>query len=131
MAATPPAIWWNWTFDKIEIGRLTGLADDTLHTHAGLLVITLAALILRRPPWDWRCWLAALAVELLNETWDLFQPFYPTDEGNIPASLHDLWVTMLWPTIILLTYPRLARRATRSTDQRFGERPDVRADILS
>lgn len=52
-----------------------------------------------RPAWDWRPWLSVLGLELVNEAWDLLQPFYPTDEGNNPASLHDLWITMPWPAV--------------------------------
>jgi len=131
MTVSPPAAWWDWTFDKIQIAIWTGLADDTLHTHAGLLIVVATAFVLRRPPWNWRPWLAALVIELLNETWDLFQPFYPTDEGNIPASLHDIWVTMLWPTVVLLLFPLLARRGDRSAEQGTGEGADVGTDIVA
>ena len=96
-----------------------------------LLIVVVTAFILRRPPWNWRPWLAALAIELINETWDLLQPFYPTDEGNIPASLHDIWDTMLWPTVILLLFPLLARRGAQSADQRSGEGADLGTDIVA
>jgi hypothetical protein len=131
MTVAPPAVWWDWTFDKMRIADWTGLADDTLHTHAGLLILVLAALLLRRPPWNWRPWLVVLGAELLNEAWDLAQPFYPSDEGNIAASLHDIWVTMLWPTVILLLYPLFVRWSARSADQRLGEGADMGADIVA
>jgi len=134
MTVSPPAVWWDWTFDKMQIATWTGLADDTLHTHAGLLILVLAAFVLRRAPWHWLPWLTALVAELANEAWDLLQPFYPTDEGNIPASLHDIWVTMLWPTVILLTFPILARRAASakaSAQDRDDEIADAGADVVA
>jgi hypothetical protein len=131
MIATPPAAWWDWTFDKIQIANWTGLADDTLHMHAGLLILMLSSIAFRRPPWNWRPWLVALALELLNEIWDLTQPFNATDEGNIPASLHDVGATMLWPTIILLLFPLLHRRGAQSAHQRLGKGSDLRADVLA
>lgn len=109
----PPSGWWNWTGDKSWIGQVTGLPDSTLHAHAGMAILVLAALVLRRKPWNWRCWLTVLVIETINEAYDLLQPFYPTDEGNLPASWFDMWNTMLWPTVILLTFAWLGRRADK------------------
>ncbi|MEK9210801.1 hypothetical protein [Sphingomonas sp. 2378] len=106
----PPAGWFDWTGDKSWIGRITGLPDSTLHVHAGMAILVLTALVMRRKPWDWRCWLTVLVIETVNEAYDLLQPFYPTDEGNLPASWSDMWETMLWPTVILLTFAWLRRR---------------------
>ena len=99
----------NWTVTKIDLSRITGLPDDTLHVIAGMLVLTIAAIVLRRPPWDWRPWLITFAAEAINELYDLTQVVFPTDEGNIRGSLHDFWLTLLWPTVILLIYPRFVR----------------------
>lgn len=109
----PPTGWLDWTGDKSWIGEVTGLPDSALHAHFGMAILVLAALILRRAPWDWRCWLTVLAIETANEVYDLLQPFYPTDEGNLAASWFDMWSTMLWPTVILLTFRWLARRGDR------------------
>lgn len=106
----PPPGWFDWTGDKGWIGQVTGLPDSTLHAYAGMAILTLSALVLRRKPWDWRCWLTVLVIETVNEAYDLLQPFYTTDEGNLPASWFDIWNTMLCPTVILLTFGWLARR---------------------
>jgi hypothetical protein len=96
----------NWTVAKMDLSRLTGLSDDTLHVLTGMLVLTIAAYLLRRPPWTWLPWLATVVAEAINEAYDLTQVIYPSDEGNIRGSLHDFWLTLAWPTLILLLWPR-------------------------
>ena len=92
-----------WSWMKTWLGTTLGLADDTLHVMTGLLILTLAALTLRRPPWTWRPWAVVLLAEVLNETYDLT---HGTDEGNLRDSWHDLWLTMFWPTAVLLVWRR-------------------------
>jgi len=96
----------NWTVAKMDLSKITGLSDDALHVLTGMLVLTVAAYVLRRPPWTWQPWLVAVVAETVNEAYDLTQVIYPTDEGNIRASLHDFWLTLAWPTLILLLWPR-------------------------
>ncbi|MES2096920.1 MAG: hypothetical protein V4459_09175 [Pseudomonadota bacterium] len=109
----PPSIW-DWTFDKTAISNWTGLPADALHVLVGMLILVLAAIMLRRPPWHWACWLVVFVAEAANEAYDLLQTHYPADEGNIPASLHDMWLTLLWPTVIVLLFPIWARRSART-----------------
>lgn len=107
-----PMTQWDWIYVKTYLSLWLEAPDDVLHVHAGLLLVTAAALVLRRAPWDWRCWLAAAVPESANELYDVFQTAYSTDEGNWASAWHDWWVTMLWPTVILLGYRWLARRAS-------------------
>lgn len=116
----------NWTYLKGAISDATGLSPDCLHIQSGLLILVLAAMILRRPPWTWQPWLAVLVAETINESYDLLQAVYPTDEHNIPASLHDFWLTMFWPSAILLVFPRLA--GTQGVHEQSGQ---VRRFVLS
>lgn len=96
----------NWTVAKMDLGKITGLPDDALHALSGMLVLTIAAYLLRRPPWTWQPWLTVVVAETINEAYDLTQTVFPTDEGNLRASLHDFWLTVTWPTLILLLWPR-------------------------
>lgn len=100
----------DWTQDKVGLSQWSGVAPDALHVIGGLAVLVVAAIMLRRAPWHWTPWLAVLVVEGVNELYDLLQTHDPSDEGNIPASLHDLWLTMLWPTVILIVFPWFVRR---------------------
>lgn len=119
----------DWINYKTQISLMTGLPDDVLHIFAGLAIVTVAALVMRRTPWHWLPWLAAAAIEFANEAYDVLQTAYSTDEGNIASAWHDFWMTMLWPTIILLTYGWLARRSRRSVDQPPGEIADGGPDV--
>ena len=96
----------NWSIAKMDLSEITGLPDDALHVLTGMLILTLAAYVLRRPPWTWRPWLVVVIAETVNEAYDLTQTLFPTDEGNLRASLHDFWLTLIWPTLILLLWPR-------------------------
>lgn len=100
----------NWSVLKSQIGTWTGLSDDTLHAFTGMLILTAAGFLMRRPPWTWRPWLVVLLAETVNELYDLTQTSSPSDENNFPASLHDFWTTMALPTLILLCWPYIARR---------------------
>lgn len=99
----------NWTVTKIDLDRATGVSDDAMHVLSGMVILTIAAFVLRRPPWSWRPWLVVLVAETINELYDLTQTRFPTDEGNLRGSFHDFWLTLAWPTLILLLYPHFVR----------------------
>lgn len=99
--------WRNLLFDKWWLSERLGITDDGLHMHGGLLMLMLAAWLLRHPPWSWRPWLVVAVVETLNEIYDMLQH---TAESTLRASAHDWWMTMCWPTVILFVFPRLIRR---------------------
>ncbi|MBX9727518.1 MAG: hypothetical protein K2X31_01295 [Sphingopyxis sp.] len=87
---------------KLLLLDTTGLAKDALHIHVGL-----ALFIATRLVWRWRggwtvAWLVALAATLGGEWSDALgedKVHFPTPDG---AHWHDIWNTMLWPTVLLL-----------------------------
>lgn len=89
------------------MGEVTGLPDSTLHALMGMVLLYFGALILRRAPWTWHPWLLLLTLELINETYDMLNP--ASGEDRLGASLHDLWLTMFCPTLMLLLTPLLLR----------------------
>lgn len=107
---------WDWIYYKTWLSLWLGVSHDVLHLFAGLGLLTGSAWLLRRPPWSWACWSFAITAELLNEAYDLIQTSYITATGNYAASLHDIAMTMFWPTIVVLAFPALARRAADCTD---------------
>lgn len=80
----------------------TDLAKDALHVHVGLLVFFAAALLLRWPLRSGKPWAAALVAALAGEIWDQAALMATGAPANLPPSWHDIWNTMLWPTIITL-----------------------------
>lgn len=80
----------------------TGLAKDALHVHIGLIVYLGSALVLRWRLRSWKPWLAALAVALLGEAWDIFDRLTLGRPAAPRAHWHDIWNTMLWPSAMLL-----------------------------
>ncbi|MEA3064633.1 MAG: hypothetical protein QOJ27_1079 [Sphingomonadales bacterium] len=91
----------DWQGIKEAIALWTGLERDALHIYAALLVQAGSAFILRRSlasPWPWTC---VLALAIGNEILDTFADRL-VEAWEIDASLHDLWNTMLLPSLLLL-----------------------------
>ncbi|HEX6376796.1 MAG TPA: hypothetical protein VFZ91_13880 [Allosphingosinicella sp.] len=100
----------DWEAIKAAVAVWTGLERDALHIYAALLIQIAAAALLRRTlasPWPW---LVVLVFALGNE-WADIQRDGRFEGWERAASLHDLWNTMLAPTLLALLVrfaPRLA-----------------------
>ena len=94
----------NWLEIKALLESCTGLDRDALHIYAAVGIQLGLALFARKSlasPWPW---LAALAAVLANEYVD-----YKSVGDSVAAqqlvwdaSYHDIWNTMLLPTLLLL-----------------------------
>jgi hypothetical protein len=78
-----------------------GLAKDALHIYVALLVFLAACLLFKWKAADWKPWMAVFAVALLGEAWDLRDNMIYHTDVNLPANMHDIWNTMLVPTILM------------------------------
>lgn len=106
----------DWEQVKSTISIWTELERDALHIYAAILLQIGSAALLRRNLASPIPWLAVLAAALLNEVLDIYRDglFEPWERAT---SLHDLWNTMLVPTILALVVrfaPRLVTRSPRS-----------------
>jgi hypothetical protein len=90
----------TWIGYKIRLVEFVGLTNDAMHVHGSILILFGSALILRRRPDSIWCWLVVFAAELFNEYADL-KGLAP-GEATIDAAVHDLYNTMLLPTVILI-----------------------------
>ncbi len=89
-----------WISYKTALVAFVGLTNDAMHVHGSLLILFGSAIILRcRPDSIW-CWIIVLIAEFFNEYADL-KGLAP-GEASMSASVHDLYNTMFWPTVILL-----------------------------
>lgn len=110
---------------KRELGVLLNLSNDALHIHVALILLFGSALLLRKRPDHFLPWLIVLLFELANEWNDITR--LAVDEGTIDASLHDIYNTMFWPTLILLfgrfLFPRRAVGYSAATEAGDSTRP--------
>lgn len=90
----------QWIGYKIWLIETVGLTNDAMHVHGSLLILCVSAILLRRRPDSPWCWIIVFIAELFNEYADL-RGLAP-GEATLDASLHDLYNTMFWPTIILI-----------------------------
>ncbi|MCU0728941.1 MAG: hypothetical protein MUF41_02390 [Sphingopyxis sp.] len=117
---------------KIALMDMTGLAKDALHVHIGLGIFVAVRLLWRRRYGWLLAWVAALAAALGGEWFDLRSQY-----GNGPftpdtAHWHDVWNTMLWPTLLAIVgrwlqprEPQIGERADEigSGDETSGDQP--------
>jgi hypothetical protein len=99
---------------KAAVAAWTGLERDALHVYAAVIIQLGSAAILRRTvasPWPW---LIVLVFALANEYLDM-QNDNLVEDWEKAAALHDLWNTMLLPTLLLLV-ARFAPRLTGRVD---------------
>lgn len=119
---------------KAQIMEATGLGKDALHVYAGLAIFVAVRLL-----WRWRggwllAWLAALALAACVEWLDM-KAFAAASVTQPDAEhWHDVWNTMFWPTVLLLTgswlHPRSKREAQSAgsgdlADQSLEQTPAV------
>lgn len=95
---------------KLYLLDYTGLDRDALHLHAGLALFVAVRLL-----WRWRggwviAWFMALTLALSVEWLDINAFGDPDTPQPDPNNWHDIWNTMVWPTILLLIGPWLQPR---------------------
>lgn len=98
----------DWQGVKETIAVWTGLDRDALHIYVALLVQIGAALLVRKRVSHWLPWIAVLAFAVGNEWLDTYGDGL-AEQWELDASLHDLWNTLLLPTLLLL-FVRFAPR---------------------
>lgn len=91
----------DWYGVKLIAMEATGLSKDALHVLVGFTGQIIVAAVLRRTLASPIPWLCVLLAELANEWFDLNHEDWP-DRPMWPGSVHDIWVTMFVPTVLLL-----------------------------
>ena len=92
------------TFQSVKLGimSVTGLDRDALHVYAGLSTLFISALVFRKPLRSWLPWLLVLAVAVAVELVDLRDDWVTRRRLQWGGSVHDIWNTLFWPSVILL-----------------------------
>ena len=102
----------DWEAIKQAVATWTGLERDALHIYAAVIIQIGSAALLRRSlasPWPW---LVVLAFALGNEWLDAHRDNL-VEEWEKAAALHDLWNTMLLPSLLLVVARFAPRLMTR------------------
>lgn len=87
---------------KLWLLGFIGLSKDALHVYVGMIVFLGVALLFRLPLRDWRPLAAVFLAAVAGEVFDLFESLAPNEDPRWAATWHDLWNTMLWPTVLFV-----------------------------
>jgi hypothetical protein len=99
----------GWYETKEFVAHATTVSMDALHVIAGTVLLLAFGLLFRKPVTDLRPLLAVLVVAVLNEAGDFWAERWPSLGMQLGEAAKDLAVTMLLPTVLLLTARRLPR----------------------
>lgn len=78
----------------------SGLSKDALHIYGGMAIYLGARLLVPRRRWV--AWILVLAAALTGEWLDLRGEHLRGDLQPETAHWHDIWNTMLWPSVLVL-----------------------------
>ena len=100
---------WEWHEAKLFVEHSIGFSFDVLHVLAGMIALLLVAVLLRRPVSSWWPWSVVLVVAIMNELLDLSVEQWPNPGMQYGESVKDLLLTMVLPTVLLVTARKLPR----------------------
>ena len=86
---------------KHFVERSVAFSPDSLHVIAGVLILFVAALLLRKPVSSWWPWLVVLLLVCVNEGADLSADRWPHSGMQYGETVKDLLLTMALPTMLL------------------------------
>ena len=109
--------WWNEAKDFVE--HSLAFSNDAIHVLVSVLLLLVAAAVLRKPITSWIPWLVVLLFAILNEASDLWIQQWPEPGRQYGEGVKDIVLTMLLPTALLFSARKLPRLYGR-TDR--GER---------
>jgi len=92
----------DWLELKNEAARLL-FEKDAIHIYFAVAIQVGTALWTRRSLGDWRPWFAVLAIEVINEVFDIARGGEPAlMPWQVVSAVHDFINTMIMPTVLLL-----------------------------
>lgn len=100
----------SWQEAKLFLKHSIAFSTDSVHVIAGVVIMLAAALWLRKPVSHSTPWLVVLGFAGLNEFVDLYLHQWPSAAIQYGEGVKDLLLTMLLPSLVLVTsrrYPRI------------------------
>ncbi len=107
------ASFFTWRETKLLLEDSLGISTGSLHVIIGMMILLLAALLLRKSVASWRPWLVLLAFATLNEANDLRIDQWPNLRMQYAESVKDLLLTLFLPTLLLITARRMPQLYAR------------------
>lgn len=80
----------------------TGLAKDALHIYVALGLFLGSCLIFGWKTRQWKPWMLVLLAAVVGEIWDISDQIWHKIPVDLLASRHDIWNTMLVPTVLMI-----------------------------
>lgn len=94
---------------KLWMLSVTGLGKDALHVHVGLAIF-FATRLVWGGRWGWLAgWCAALGFAITGELFDWQSEVARGFPVPLAEHWHDIWNTMLWPSLLAVAAWRLTR----------------------
>lgn len=123
-AAADLASWWQEA--KLFLRHSLAFSLDALHVIVGVVLMVAAALLLRKPLSTPTPWLVVFIFAFVNEIIDLYAEQWPHPAMQYGEGVKDLLLTMMLPTLLLLTsrsFPRVyeVRPSNAPTKHSTGE----------
>jgi hypothetical protein len=87
---------------KLALVEQLGLSKDALHIYVGLGIFLVATVVSRKRLGSPLPWLLVLLAAAAGEAWDRHDDLTANGHWQWQGSVHDLWNTLFWPTILLL-----------------------------
>lgn len=87
---------------KFVLVEHLALASDALHIYLAVFVFLGSCLLFKWKARQWQPWLAALAVALIGELWELRNSLSYDAPARLAANWKDVWNAMLIPTVLML-----------------------------
>lgn len=92
----------GWYQFKLFIEHASAISMDALHILLGFALFLAAAQLLKRTVADLLPWLALLALEFINEAYDLAVELWPDPGSQLGEAAKDIALTMALPTLLML-----------------------------
>lgn len=111
----------SWYQLKLFVAHASGISMDAWHILVGVIAFLALARLLDSNVARPLPWLALLAVELINEAYDIHVERWPNLGSQLGEGAKDILLTMALPTLIAIVGRYWPRLLTRSNDE-----PDAR-----
>jgi hypothetical protein len=96
---------------KLALVENLGLSRDACHVYVGLILFLVPLLVLPKRRAAGLAWMLVLLAALAGEALDRSEDLRLLGYWQWRESIHDLWNTLFWPTVLYLLFRfRLLRR---------------------